>query len=369
MKHSKPRLAVVSIGIRRDLLAPLGYVSKFELAHFYKNSVYGDLTAEDIDETLRAYRSPFDLYQRLVRAEPNVIQGVEPFSYYTQPYLWACFFAARKTRAALLVGTHENRPLKIKFGAARAWGLKKILRGYFARACLIITHNDGARENVLDCGGAPEKIVRGMWGNWGVDTREFFPRTARESTQPPTILFVGRLVAEKGVLVLSNAFAQVRAKIPHARLVYVGEGPARAELERNIQARGIAESVKLVGAIKHRDIPAWMRRADVFCAPSLTTRNWAEQVGSAALQAMASGLPIVAARSGAIPEYVPDGVAGILVEENNPRAFADALLALLENPTRAQELGQRGRAYAATHYDARANVERGEQLVLEHCVR
>lgn len=369
MNSVKPRLALVSIGIRRDLLAPLAFFSKLELAHFFKQNVYNDLTAEDFGSTLHTYTSPLNLYQQLVRAQPAVIQSVEPFSYYTQPYLWACFAAARKTRAALLVPTFENRPLDVKFGKLRARCLRYALRMYFARACLILVLNDGARKNVLTCGITPKKIIRAMWGSWGVDPREFFPRATREENQPPTILFVGRLHEEKGVFILLETFARVQAEIPNARLYFIGDGPARAILQAQVQSRALTQAVTLVGSVTNRAIPDWMRRADVFCAPSLTTRKWAEQVGMSALQAMASGVPIVSTRSGAIPEYIPDGVAGLLVPENDAPALADAILQVMSSHPLAQALGARGRAYAVSHYDARANVENCQELVLEHCVK
>lgn len=368
MSASKPRLAMISIGIRRDLLAPLKYLSQFELAHLYRKSEYGDLTPDDFDSTLHPYSSPLALYQQLVHLNPDVIQSVEPFSFYTQPYLWASYLAAHKTNASMFAATFENRPLQVKFGSVRAALLQKALRIFFERACLIITLNAGARENVLRCNAAPEKIARALWGSWGVDTREFFPRTERSpqgSNRAPLILFVGRLHQEKGVFVLLDAFARVHAKISNTRLLFVGDGPARADLES--RARGMKDAVQFAGVVKHREIPEIFRNADIFCAPSLTTPKWAEQVGMSALQAMASGLPIVSTQSGAIPEYIPDGLAGILVEENNSRALANALIDLISNPERARDMGARGCDYARTHYDARSNIVRGEQLVMEHC--
>lgn len=379
----QPRLALVSIGIRRDLVAPLVYLSKFELVHFYKKNVYGDLTTEDFDSTLVAYNSPVDLYRKLVRAKPDVIQGVEPFSFYTQPFVWACVPAARMTGAGLLIPTYENRPLEIKFGKLRAALLRGILALYFARACLIITHNDGARENVLQSGGAAHKIERGMWGSWGVDTREFFPRGKSVSrtassqlaeppppafTDSPTILYVGRLHEEKGIFVLLDAFTRVHQQMPTARLLVAGDGPARQAVESIIQANHLTGCVSLRGVVKNRDIPALFRQADIFCAPSITTRKWAEQVGMSALQAMASGVPIVSTSSGAIPEYIPDGRAGMLVPERDAGALSTALLELAANPVHARALGEYGRSYALTHYDAQTNIARGEQLVMEHCL-
>ncbi len=368
---SRPRLALVSIGIRRDLLAPLIHFSKFELAHFYNKNVYGDLTADDFDSTLQTYISPRDLYQKLIRLQPQVIQGVEPFSFYTQPYVWACVLAARKTRAALIIPTLENRPLEVKFGKLRAALLKRITEFYFARACLIFALNDGARENVLQSHAAPHKIVRAMWGTWGVDMREFFPRMERspQRSTAPIILYVGRLHEEKGVFVLLDAFARVHKEFPTARLDFVGDGPAHAELTAQIIQHKLQANVTLFGTIKNRALPQMFRQADVFCAPSLTTKKWAEQVGMSALQAMMSGVPIVSTHSGAIPEYIPDGIAGILVQESDANALAAALIELLSDQERAREMGKRGADYARGHYDAQKNIERAEQLVMEHCVK
>ncbi len=362
------RLALVSIGIRRDLIAPLQYFRQLDIVHFYQKSAYDDLTADDVNASQRQYRSPLDLYQKLVAARPDVIQGVEPFSYYTQPYLWAGFLAVRKLGAKLLVVALENRPLDQKFGRVRGALLRFILARYVRRGCLFIALNQGARANLQACGVAAERIERALWGVWGVDTAEFTPRAAHAPDLPPTVLFVGRLHVEKGVFVLLEAFARVRRACPQARLLMVGQGPAQPQLEATRRQLGLEDAVTLMGTIKHRDLAAVFQRADVFCVPSLTTRKWTEQVGAAMLQAMSAGLPVVSTQSGAIPEYVPDGRAGVLVAENDPAALAEVLLDLISNPARAHALGAYGRQYAQAHYAARANVERGEQLVMEHCV-
>ncbi len=365
MSQTKPRLALVTLGIRRDLLAPLRYFSRVELVHFYRDRAYGDLAPEDLDASLRQFTTPTDLYRQLVAARPDFIQGVEPFSYYTQPYMWAGYFAARRTGAALIVGTHENRPLDVKFGKMRAALLQRALHYYFQRARRIIVHNNGARENVLQCGIEAKAIVRGMWGNWGVDTTEFVPARNSGTARNPTILFAGRLHQEKGVFVLMDALQFVRRQMPQVRLIIAGDGPARRALELKVESLDLTENVTFIGMVRHREMPRVFQQADVLCAPSLTTRKWAEQVGSSLLQAMSCGVPVVATRSGAIPEYVPDGEAGLLVQENDARALADALLEILRDPLRARALGEFGRALAITRYDARVNVERGEKMLFD----
>lgn len=365
MSKAKPCLALVTLGVRRDNLAPLRHFTRVELLHFYRDSTYGDLAPGDFDSSLRQFTTPLNLYRQLVAARPAFIQGVEPFSYYTQPFLWACYFAARNTNTTLVVGTHENRPLDVKFGKVRATLLRSVLHYYFNRARIIIVHNNGARENVLQCRVEAARIERGMWGNWGVDTNEFIPAPKAVRGAPPTILFAGRLHQEKGVFVLIDALAIIRQQIPGVRLMMAGSGPAHHALELKIQSLGLTENVMFKGMVKHRDMPQLLQQADVLCAPSMTTQKWAEQVGSSLLQAMSCGVPVVSTRSGAIPEYVPDGEAGLLVQENDATALAQALLAILQDSRRAAAMGTRGRALALTAYDARTNVQRGEQMLLE----
>ena len=86
------------------------------------------------------------------------------------------------------------------------------------------------------------------------------------------------------------------------------------------------------------------------------------------IQAMACGVPVVSTRSGAIPEYVPDGEAGLLVPERDPQVLADALLTLLSDPALRHRLGQAGRLYAETHYSAATNIRQAETVILERCL-
>ncbi len=358
-----PILAIVSAGVRRDLHAPLKFFSRFKPAHFFRINAYADMTADDLAIPLTPYASPRDLYRKLVNVNADIIQSVEPFSLRLQPYLWACYFAAIKTRARLIAVAFENRPLDARFGKPLAWVLRVELKFFFARADLVIVPNEGARLNALACGAPDARVVKMLWGTWGVDPEEFSPRVG-EPPRAPTILFAGRLVKEKGIFILLDAFARVRAEIPDARLFFVGEGSARAQLVSASKALG--EAVQVLGAVKNRAMPNFFRAADVVAMPSLTTRQWQEQVGAVALQAMACGAPIVAARSGAIPEYVPES-AGILVAENDSRALADALITVLRDESLRARMGRAGRAYACAHYNARVNIARGEKI-LEECV-
>lgn len=358
-----PRLAMVSTGIRRDLIEPLKHFTRFEMAHLYRYAEYGDLTPGDLDEMLRPYRSPYDLYRQLVRMRPQVIQGVEPFSAALQPYLWACFAAAATSRARILSVAFENRPVEAKFGRPIALLLCQVLNVYFRRACLVLVLNEGARRNVARCGIAGLKVQKLMWGAWGVDLDEFSPSQEMDR-HPPSILFAGRLVTEKGIFPLLDAFARVQRVLPEAGLTIVGDGPERSSVEDRVKTWS---GVRLAGVVKNRLMPDMLRAADVVAMPSLTTRKWEEQVGMVAIQAMACGVPVVATSSGAIPEYVPDGMAGLLVPENDPEALARALIRILQDRHLHDQMARGAREYACEHYDAAKNIDNAERALLGFC--
>ncbi|MCC7352680.1 MAG: glycosyltransferase family 4 protein [Anaerolineae bacterium] len=363
-----PTLAMVSTDIRRDLVAPLRHVTRLRLLHFYRHAPYGDLAPEEIDETLIAYNTPLDLLRRLSRAQPTIVQGVEPFAVRLLPYLYAVFAIALWQRIPLILVALENRPLAEKHGPVLSPLLRAILRPVFSRARLIIYLNEGARRNVLSIGPYEAKLQRLAYGAWGVDLAEFTPqRDGREAAfgPGPVLLFVGRLHQEKGVFDLLAAYERVHAAHPSAILILAGDGPARPEIERIVAQRGWAGAVRLLGMVKNRDLPPIFRAADVFVAPSVTTRKWEEQVGMTNIQAMACGVPVVSTRSGAIPEYVPDGVAGVLVPERDPAALAGAINRLLADDDLRRQMGEGGRAYACAHYDAAANIAIAEQVLLE----
>jgi glycosyltransferase involved in cell wall biosynthesis len=367
----RPVFAIVSTDIRRDLVAPLRHFTRLRVVHFYGKASYGDLNPDDLDDSLIPYRTPVGLFRQLRRQDPAIIQGVEPFSIRLLPYSYAVYCVALQRRIPLVIVTLENRPLADKHGPVFSRLLRGLLRPVFHHAQLIIHLNEGARHNVLSVGPYKSKLRRLMYGTWGVDLTEFTPQ--RDGREPdfgsgPVLLFVGRLHAAKGIFDLLDAFGLVQQQVPQVRLVLVGDGPARSEVTHTVGQRGWSQDVVLKGTIKNQDLPPYFRSADLFASPSVTTRKWEEQVGMSNIQAMASGVPVISTRSGAIPEYVPDGVAGILLPQRDPKGLAHAIVSLLSDQTLRRKLGEAGRVYAVQHYDARKNVERAEEIILERCL-
>jgi glycosyltransferase involved in cell wall biosynthesis/GT2 family glycosyltransferase len=156
----------------------------------------------------------------------------------------------------------------------------------------------------------------------GIDPDEFRPgpNPSAPGSGIVTVGLVGRLVREKGVEVLLDAVALqsgLRARI-------AGSGPLGATLAGSAAQRGISDRVEFVGSLAPDEVPAFYRSLDVLAVPSLPTPRWTEQFGRVAVEAMASGVPVVSSDAGALPDVV--GGAGLVVAHGDAEALADALL-------------------------------------------
>lgn len=185
----------------------------------------------------------------------------------------------------------------------------------------------------------------------GVDLERFSPADAAgpDSVAEPTnpdpvdaivVGYLGRLVPEKGLLVLLDAIASN----PRLHLRIGGSGPLRAQLEASVTAADLTSRVHFLGPIAPDDVVAFYRSLDVLAVPSLPTPTWTEQFGRVAVEAMACGVPVVSSDAGALPDVV--GGAGIVVPAGDPAALADALAEA--GGFRAAELRAAGSARAAT---------------------
>jgi glycosyltransferase involved in cell wall biosynthesis len=160
----------------------------------------------------------------------------------------------------------------------------------------------------------------------GVDTNRFRLRDLQECRRAlgepeggPLIVCVSRLSPEKGVRFLVHAMHVLRAKVPDARLALVGDGPDRAELEELVRTFGLESHVRFVGNVPHEQVPHWLGAATLACMPSLR-----EGHPNAAMEALASGRPLVASAVGALPEMLRDNL-GLLVPAGDTAALAEGL--------------------------------------------
>lgn len=194
----------------------------------------------------------------------------------------------------------------------------------------------------LECFGPSANDRREVRDSWGVPETRF------------VIGYAGRLVPEKGIPTLLDAMA----RLPNVDLVLVGDGPERRPALGRALQLGISGRVTFLGSVPSVGIPRVLRGLDALVLPSRATRGWQEQFGRVLVEGMASGLPVVATRTGSIP-WVVDDVA-LLVPPDAPSALADAIRTLSGDPMLRTKLAERGRELVRRRFST--------EIVVQHTV-
>jgi glycogen(starch) synthase len=161
-------------------------------------------------------------------------------------------------------------------------------------------------------------------------------------TAPPRLLFIGRLVADKGADVAIQALAHARDAGLILDLVVTGDGPERPALQALTRTLGLEEHIAFNGWTQPTDIPALINTATAVLVPS----RWREPFGLVALQAAQMGRPVIASAVGGLPEIVEDDETGLLVPADDAQALAQAIIRLTSAPGLAARLGRNARRRA-----------------------
>ena len=195
----------------------------------------------------------------------------------------------------------------------------------------------------------------------GVDEHRFKPQSqpelAAELGLAPgefVVGFAGRFVAEKGILTLIAALTGLTDR--PWKLLLLGRGPLRAEIEAQARQAGIGDRLVIIESVPHDQVPRYINLMSVLVLPSETTTKvrtltavgWKEQFGHVLIEAMACGVPVLGSDSGEIPHVI--GKAGLIFPEGDGAALRDRLQQLLDNPDYRAGLGRQGHERALQHY-------------------
>ncbi|HEY0411707.1 MAG TPA: glycosyltransferase [Allosphingosinicella sp.] len=225
-----------------------------------------------------------------------------------------------------------------------------------ARGTLFVAVSDAIWRMALARGFPPERTVT---LHNGVDIAQF--EAAGAAREPGLVLHVGRLVEKKGTALLLAAFAGVLETTPGAQLVVIGEGPLRRALER--QAAPLGDRVRFLGACAPDEVAAWMRRAWVLAAPSVTAGDGdSEGLPTVVIEAAASGLPAIVSDHSGLPEAVIEGETGFIVPEGDAAALALRIGQLLAAPDLRERMSAAARRLAEARFDAARQARRLEDL-------
>ena len=210
---------------------------------------------------------------------------------------------------------------------------------------LFITVSKFIKEKLIQQGFPTEKIISHYHG---VDISKFCPDP--EIIREPVVLFVGRLTEKKGCEYLIEAMAKVQSELPDLKLVIIGDGPLKYNLE--VLAAQKLNRYEFLGVQPPDVVRNWMNRARLLAAPSVTaSQGDSEGLPNVVLEAQAMSLPVISTIHAGIPEAVIHGETGFLSSERDSEGLAQNSLQLLNNPDMWQSFSIKGRNHVETNFD------------------
>jgi glycosyltransferase involved in cell wall biosynthesis len=296
------------------------------------------------NELLYAYRS-HQLYRIFKKSKPTILHVEQGYSsaVYAQANIVARMVDSH------IISTfftwvnweqHETLRHKIFFRP-----LEKINLAYAQAA--IVGNRDAAALLVKRKFTRPIYVIPQL----GVDTDLFKPQEIAYQGRK-RIGFIGRLVEEKGIFTLLEAFADLAHFFPEWDLVFIGKGPAQEKLQAAILHHNLHERTHLIEPVPHEQIPGILHSLAILVLPSYDTPTWREQFGHVLIEAMASGVPVIGSNGGEIPHVI--GTAGLVFEQKDAQALLAQLKTLMQDETVRHALIKEGLQLAHTTYSHQA---------------
>jgi colanic acid/amylovoran biosynthesis glycosyltransferase len=221
------------------------------------------------------------------------------------------------------------------------------------KATLFLCVSDFIRKQAIEAGYPAEKLLVHYIG---IDRKLFY--SSPIASRQDSVLFIGRLVEMKGGEYLLRAMQAVQARRPAAKLIMIGDGPLRSQLEQ--LASELRVDCKFMGLQPSSVVREMLQQTRLLCLPSVTTADGhVEGLPTVLLEAQAMGVPVVSTFHSGIPEGVADGVTGSLVPERDFESLAAAILRLLED----QDLWQRYRLASQEHIDRSFDIRKQTALL------
>jgi glycosyltransferase involved in cell wall biosynthesis len=265
-----------------------------------------------------------------------------------------CHFANHPALAGFIVRRLTGIPYSFTAHGSDLHVNRLMLREKVAEAAFVATVSHYNRRIIAAECGADDKVVV---IRCGVDTRVFSPRGTSVPGRPFRILCIGTLHEVKGQRYLVDACRTLVDESVDAVCTLVGSGQDERALRRRISELGLTDRVRLVGSRTRDQIAALLADADVLVAPSVPTRQGKrEGIPVVLMEAMASGVPVVASDLSGIPELVEDDVTGLLAPPGDAGAIATALARLHADEELRCRLGAAGRERVERDFDVRRNA-------------
>ncbi len=236
------------------------------------------------------------------------------------------------------------------FFEAHTWRLDQKLDRAAFTAC--ISHFTRSQASVF---AAPETLERLHIVHCGIEPERLDP--VEHSGTANRMMFVGRVIEAKGLTVLFEAMKSLTPSLPNLTLTVVGDGPDRSRLESRARSMGLGDRVEFVGAKSQSEVAKLLSSAEIFVLPS-----FAEGVPVVIMEALGSGVPVVASFVGGIPELIEHDKTGFLVRPGDPVRLAEHIEALATDPDLRNRLGRAGRAKVEAEFNSTTEAAKLDRL-------
>ncbi|MBI2653351.1 glycosyltransferase family 4 protein [Candidatus Woesearchaeota archaeon] len=254
----------------------------------------------------------------------------------------------KKYRIPLIVTIHGSDlfPLKNKL-------FKKLQKFVVNNADFITVNSKTAEKELISRFPHVKNKVKII--PMGIDTNLFKPKNVKNKYQKyknnKILLFAGRINEQKGIEYLIKAMQEVVSKIKNAKLLIIGNGEHRKNLEKLAAGLNLTNSVEFLGFKSHKELADYYNLADVFVLPSVTSKIGTEAFGLVLVEAMASGTCVIGSSSGGIKDIINNGKNGLIFQEKNSKELTDKIIKMLTNEKLRNRLSRNGLKFARQNYD------------------
>lgn len=254
-------------------------------------------------------------------------------------------------------------------GSPEAAELQEAERKGYKSTREVITVDTRIKEYILKETGVTGNMIKNF-----IDVESFKPEIERRVefrdtygfSQDELIFFVPRRLTKKnGVMYPILSLPAVVEKFPNARVVFAGTGEMMEPMKQKAAELGVSDNITMLGAVDHSVMMQYYALANVALVPSIYSAGVEEATSISALEAMGSGVPLIACAVGGLKEIVDSGKDGLLVEEQNVEELSDAMIRLLEDPAYGEQLAKAGRTKIIEEYSHFAAAEKYEAIYLK----
>jgi len=295
------------------------------------------------NEMIYRYHSK-QLYKLIASIKPDIIhveQGDKALSYFQA----IVFAKTLKLPTKFLFFTWINWKPKLSLKHRLFWNL--LTRFNLRSTDGAIAGNAQAGELLRENGFAKPITVLPQIG---VNHHRFIPAVKDQAKK--YITYVGRMVEEKGIFLLLNAFAQLAAHFPSWHIRFIGSGPCKEALTQQAQQYAFHNKIEIGATSDHHQVVPILQKTDILVLPSYDTTDWREQFGHVLIEAMACGVAVIGSNAGEIPNVIAD--AGLIFEQKNERSLLAQLHALMQDEELRIMYGHKGRKRVELYYSHEA---------------